>query len=104
MLIKKRLYLTCFKVESRSANLTDHKLHIFCQDNVCDTQPLLAAFLSPGLQELFWLPSFSGVIKILSQHRGVPAGTAHAVTAIRLNYLTTLLNYLTTRQNFIHIH
>lgn len=51
MLIKKRLYFMCFKVgrvESRSANLMDHKLHIFCQDNVCDTQPLLAAFFPQG--------------------------------------------------------
>lgn len=51
MLIRKRLYFMCFKVErveSRSANLMDHKLHIFCQDNVCDTLPLLAAFFPQG--------------------------------------------------------
>lgn len=51
MLMKKRLYFMCFKVErveSRSANLMDHKLHIFCQDNICDTQPFLAAFFLWG--------------------------------------------------------
>lgn len=61
------------RVASRSANLMDHKPYIFWQDNLCDTQPLLAAFVPQGcrLPELFqqqpsWLPSFTGAIKILS--------------------------------------
>lgn len=59
------LCLAVVRVESRRGNPVAHKPYVFCQDNLGDTQPLLAAFLAQGyrLPPLRWqqqsrLPSF----------------------------------------------
>lgn len=97
--MKKRLYFTCFKVErveSRSANLTDHKLHMFCQDNVCDTQPLLAAFFPQGCRNC------PGYHPSLGLSQSSPSTVGYLLVKHMLSQPNTELPYYKT--GFIHIH